>query len=84
MTTKKAVALAYRQTEGAPRVIGKGNDELAQRLIAEAKRHNVPVAESPELVAMLMRVNLDQEIPPALYGAVARLLHWAYQLKKTA
>ncbi len=80
-TRKTAVTLAYHATDPAPKVVAKGMGNIAQSIIELAKQHNVPVHESPELVAMLMQVDLDQQIPPELYTVVAELLAWIYSLE---
>ncbi|WP_224956924.1 EscU/YscU/HrcU family type III secretion system export apparatus switch protein [Geomonas subterranea] len=78
---KRAVAMAYHPDEaGAPRVIAKGAGISAEAIISLAKEHGVYVHQSPELVSMLMQVDLDAEIPPELYQAVAELLAWLYSL----
>ena len=77
-----AVALAYREDEGAPRVVAKGRGLLAEAILARAKEAGVYVHESPELVALLMQVDLDSRIPPQLYIAVAELLAWLYRLER--
>src|SRR5690349_10844618 len=77
-----AVALAYREDEGAPRVVAKGRGLLAEAILARAKEAGVYVHESPELVALLMQVDLDSRIPPQLYVAVAELLAWLYRLEQ--
>ena len=77
-----AVALAYREDEGAPRVVAKGRGLLAQTILERAKEAGVYVHESPELVALLMQVDLDSRIPPQLYVAVAELLAWLYRLEQ--
>jgi flagellar biosynthesis protein len=79
-----AVALAYREGEAAPRVLAKGNGLLAEAIIARAKSSGVFVHESPALVALLMQVDIDREIPPSLYVAVAQLLAWIYKLEHQA
>jgi flagellar biosynthesis protein len=61
------VALAYQEEDGAPRVVAKGRGLLAQAIIERARDAGVYVHESPELVALLMQVDLDQRIPPQLY-----------------
>ncbi|MCB1942399.1 MAG: EscU/YscU/HrcU family type III secretion system export apparatus switch protein [Candidatus Accumulibacter sp.] len=78
---KNAVALAYRQTDAAPRVVAKGRGVLAEQIIARAHQHGVYVHESAELVSLLMQVDLDQHIPPQLYLAIAELLAWLYRLE---
>jgi flagellar biosynthesis protein len=77
-----AVALAYREGEAAPKVVAKGRGLLAQTIIERAREAGVYVHESPELVALLMQVDLDQRIPPQLYVAVAELLAWLYRLDR--
>lgn len=77
---RQALALAYGEADGAPRLVAKGYGELAERIIAEARRHGVRVHDSPELVGLLMQLELDARIPPQLYRVVAELLAWAWQL----
>lgn len=79
---REAVALAYRETDAAPRVVAKGRGLIAEEIIVRAREHGVYVHESPELVALLMQVDLDQRIPPQLYVAVAELLAWLYRLER--
>lgn len=76
-----AVAMAYGQGKGAPKVVAKGRGLIAQAIIERAKQNGVYVHESEELVGMLMQVELDQQIPPQLYFAVAELLAWLYKLE---
>jgi flagellar biosynthesis protein len=64
-----------------PRVVAKGERLLAEEIIARARAAGVPVHESRELVSLLMQVDLDAHIPPALYIAVAEVLAWAYRLE---
>ena len=78
--SREAVALAYGKRD-APVVTAKGRDELAEAIIAEAKRQGVYVTEDKELVAALSRLDLEQEIPRDLYVAVAVVLSWAYWLR---
>lgn len=77
---REAVALEYGQRE-APVVSAKGSDELAEAIIAEARRQGVYVTEDKALVAALSRLDLEQEIPRDLYVAVAVVLSWAYWLR---
>lgn len=76
-----AVALAYSSGKSAPQVVAKGRGLLAEAIIERAKSAGVYVHESPELVSLLMQVDLDQHIPPELYFAVAELLAWIYHLE---
>ena len=78
---RHAVALAYRKDDQAPKVVAKGRGFLAEEIIARAKEADIFVHESPELVSMLMQVDLDQHIPPQLYRAIAELLAWLYRIE---
>ncbi|GAB3391004.1 EscU/YscU/HrcU family type III secretion system export apparatus switch protein [Azotobacter armeniacus] len=78
---RQALALAYGEGDGAPRVVAKGYGQLAERIVAEAQRQGVPVHAAPELVGLLMQVELDAQIPPQLYQVVAELLVWVYGLE---
>lgn len=78
----EAVALAYNANASAPTVVAKGRGLIAAEIIARAKEAGVYVHESPELVALLMQVDLDARIPPELYVAVAELLAWLYSLEQ--
>lgn len=76
-----AVAIAYQSSDAAPKVVAKGHGLVAEEIIARAREHGVFVHESKELVALLMQVELDQHIPPALYRAIAELLAWLYHIE---
>lgn len=76
-----AVALAYHSHDAAPKVVAQGRGVIAQAIIERAREHGVFVHESEELVGLLMQVELDQQIPPQLYLAVAELLAWLYRLE---
>lgn len=77
---REAVALAYGASDGAPRVVARGRGLIADEIIRRATESEVFVHESRELVALLMQVDLDREIPPALYTAIAELLAWLYRI----
>ena len=78
------MALAYRSGDTAPRVIAKGAGLVADEIVRRARESGIYVHQSPELVQLLMRVDLDQTIPPALYVAVAELLAWLYRTERAA
>lgn len=78
---KEAVAIRYDQKDAkAPMVIAKGSGHVAEQIIAAAQNHSVPVYQNKTLASMLMAVELDREIPPALYQAVAEVLAYVYRL----
>jgi len=78
-----AVALRW-DGEGAPRVTAKGSGEVADRIIAVAREHAVPLREDRALVGILSKVDLDQQIPARLYVAVAEVIAFAYALQGRA
>ena len=79
---KSAVALAYHDGQTAPTIVAKGRGLIAETIITRARESGIYVHESPELVALLMQVDLDQHIPPQLYVAIAELLAWLYHLER--
>jgi flagellar biosynthesis protein len=80
---RAAAAIAYREGDGAPRVVAKGRGLLADTIIERARASGVYVHESRELLALLMQIDLDSHIPPQLYIAVAELLAWLYHLEES-
>ena len=78
--TPQAVALEYGFNT-APVVTAKGEGELALEMMAQARRHGVYITQDPELLALLCRLNVDEEIPPELYTVVSVILSWVYWLK---
>ena len=76
-----AVAIAYDTVDAAPRVVAKGYGTVAENIMRAAQENGLYVHESPELVGLLMQVDLDKHIPPELYQAVAQLLAWLYKLE---
>ncbi|MFZ6862475.1 flagellar biosynthesis protein FlhB [Undibacterium sp. Ji67W] len=81
--THFAVALKYTEGgSGAPKVVAKGADEVAAKIRELAKEHNIPMLEAPPLArALFKHTDLGDEIPEALYGAVAEVLAYVYQLR---
>ncbi|WP_371877370.1 EscU/YscU/HrcU family type III secretion system export apparatus switch protein [Telluria mixta] len=78
---QSAVALAYGAGDAAPKVVAKGKGLVAEQIIGRAQEAGVFVHESKELVALLMKVDLDRQIPPTLYRAIAELLAWLYYIE---
>ncbi|BBB93209.1 MAG TPA: EscU/YscU/HrcU family type III secretion system export apparatus switch protein [Methylomusa anaerophila] len=76
---KKAIAIRYKEDqERAPRVIAKGAGFIAEQILDAAKQNAIPVYQNKTLTGMLMAVELDREIPPELYQAVAEVLAYIY------
>ena len=80
MQNSLAVALQY-DGETAPKVTAKGSNDIAEQIIELAKKHNIPLTENKELVTLLSTLELGEEIPEALYLAVAEIIAFAYILK---
>lgn len=82
--THFAIALKYNETSGrAPIVVAKGVDYVAQKIKEKGKEHHIEIVENKPLArALYYTVDLDKEIPPELYGAVAEVLAFVYNLQK--
>lgn len=82
---RKAVALKYEpDKDRAPRVTAKGGRAVAERIIELARKEGIPIQEDPNLVAALMTLDFQEEIPPQLYKAVAEILAFVYRLNRKA
>jgi flagellar biosynthesis protein len=78
---KHAAALRYdADGGGAPKVVAAGSGEVAERIIALAREHGVPVRDDAALAQALARLQLEAEVPQELWAAVAEALVWAYRL----
>ena len=78
---KKAVALKYnKDKDRAPKVVAKGKGYIAEKIIEAARENNVPLYEDKNLSQVLEALDLDTEIPPELYRAVAEVLAFIYKL----
>lgn len=78
-----AAALAYDPTRApAPRVTAQGRGLLAERIVAEAQKAGVPIRQDRDLVELLLKFDLNQEISPDLYAAVAEILAYLYRLNE--
>jgi flagellar biosynthesis protein len=76
-----AVALRYdADNDSAPRVLAKGKGEVAERILAIAAEHGIPLHEDRDLVRLLMVLDLDIEVPPHMYRALAEVLAHVYRV----
>lgn len=79
--THYAAALKYQEGMAAPILVAKGSDEVAKRIREMGREHGIPLLEAPPLARSLCHYcDLEQEIPPGLYAAVAEVLAWVYRL----
>ena len=78
---KKAVALKYdRGKAAAPKVTAKGRGAVAERILALAKEHKIPIEKDSTLMEALYRLDINEEIPEELYQVVAELLAFIYRM----
>lgn len=82
--THYAVALQYDQSKnGAPVVLAKGSDFMAQQIQLVANRHEVAVLQAPPLTrAIYHSTEIGEQIPSGLYIAVAQVLAFVFQLRR--
>ncbi len=80
---KRAAALIYdRLVSDAPVVAASGSGEVARNIVAIAEAAGIPIREDPDLVEVLSKVPVGEEIPVELYQAVAEILAFVYSLNK--
>lgn len=77
---RQAIALSY-DGRHTPTLTAKGDDELAEMILAIAREHEVPIYENGELVKLLARLELGDEIPAELYRVIAEIIAFAWYLK---
>lgn len=78
---KKAVALKYeKEKSAAPKVVAKGKGAVAQNIIKIAQEHELPIKKDADLVELLSKIEIDKEIPPNLYKAVAQIFSFIYNI----
>ena len=81
---RKAVALKYEaERDLAPKVIAKGRGHVAEHILETAQKNSVPVYQDKTLVNMLMALEIDREIPPELYRAIAEVMAYVYKMDKS-
>ena len=79
--SSKAAAITYdAEKDRAPRLVAKGSGNIADKIIEIAGQHNIPMVKDENLVQVLEALDLDTEIPPELYRAVAEVLAFIYRL----
>ena len=80
---KKAAALRYDSAqEKAPRLLAKGKGKVAENIIKIAELHNLPIRRDEDLIELLSKVEIDKEVPEALYKAVAEVFSFIYKATK--
>ncbi len=80
-TINKAVAIVYDEKESAaPRIVASGKGTVAEKIIATAREAGVHIKEDPNLVEILAKIPLGNEIPVELYQTIAEVLAFVYQV----
>jgi flagellar biosynthesis protein len=80
---KRAVALLYEQGKSsAPRVVATGSNLVAEKIIATAREAGVHIKEDNELVELLAKIPLGEEIPEELYQTIAEVLAFVYSVNE--
>jgi flagellar biosynthetic protein FlhB len=83
--THYAIALQYERGMNAPLCLAKGVDAVARRIREVAQEHGIPIVENPPLArALHATVEIDQEVPPEHYKAVAEVIGFIMRLRRTA
>jgi flagellar biosynthesis protein len=87
MPTQKKSALAVRydkDKDSAPKITAKGKGNVAEKILQLAKDNGIPVHEDPDLLEVLSKLDLGQEIPPELYKLIAEVLVFVYRSNNKA
>ncbi|HEY7166359.1 MAG TPA: EscU/YscU/HrcU family type III secretion system export apparatus switch protein [Candidatus Binatia bacterium] len=83
MNYQKAVALRYQpKKDRAPKLVAKGQGYLAEKILEIARQQDIPVRQDKNLLQILSRLDLNQEIPVEVYKAVAEILAFIYRLSR--
>jgi len=77
---KTAAAIEYDAAKDmAPKVTARGQGLIAEKILALAREHDIPIKSDPALIQMLCRLDIDEHIPQELYKAVAEILAFVYR-----
>jgi flagellar biosynthesis protein len=82
---QKAAALKYdNKINNAPKVVAKGKGDIAKNIIKIAQENNLPIKKDEDLIELLSQVEIDKEIPPEMYKAVAEIFSFIYRLTQNS
>ncbi|GGD37944.1 hypothetical protein GCM10012288_10050 [Malaciobacter pacificus] len=83
LNNQKAVALKYDiQRDSAPVVTAKGQGETAKNIIKIAQENEIPIKKDEDLIELLSQLDIDKEIPPSMFKAVAEIFSFIYEMSK--
>jgi len=79
-----AVALGYDiESDSAPYVLAKGKGFLARKIIEVAEAHDIPIRQNRDLVAILSKLSLRDEISEEVYPVIAEILSYIYRMNNS-
>lgn len=82
---KKVAALKYdKDTDAAPRLAAKGKNHLAEKILGVAREHNIPIKKDADLVEVLHKLEINEEIPLEIFAVVAEIFSYIYKTNKRA
>ncbi len=82
--SKKAVALKFDpERDLAPVVAAKGRGFIADKILEIANEYGIPVKEDSDLIQLLYKIDIEEEIPPQLYVVIAEILAFIYKINKS-
>lgn len=87
MPSKRQIAVALRylkEKDPAPRVVAKGKGDVADKILALAREHGIPVHPDADLAEVLVQLDLGKVIPEELYQALAEILAYLYRMNQKA
>ena len=79
---KTAVALKYEKGDSAPKILASGKGYVAEQIISEAEKNDVPFYKDDDLANTLSKLNIGDAIPPELYEVVAEILVFVNDMEK--
>ncbi len=81
LNDSKAIALKYDiEKDNAPTITAKGQGETANNIIKIAKENDIPIKKDEDLVELLSKLDIDKEIPPSMFKAVAEIFTFIYEM----
>ena len=81
----KAAVLKYDvDQDKAPKIVGIGKGQVAEKILKVAEEHRIPFYEDPSLIDLLSKLEIQSEVPPQLYNLVAEVLSFVYKLDRLA
>lgn len=79
----KAAALRYDiNKDEAPKIIASGQGSIAEKIIEAAREQKIPIEENQDIIDILVKLNIGEEIPQELYQVVAEILGFIYRLEE--